>query len=127
MSRLAIIEYPWNLEMGPRSSIGEHAWVYCLDRIVLDEFAIVGQYCKLITGTHDFRDVTFPLVTRPIRVGYGAWLATASTILPGVAIARLSVVGAGSVISKSTEENCVYAGNPARLVGHRFGSEEQSL
>ena len=38
------------------------------------------------------------------------------TILPGVIIGENSLIGAGSVVTKDTDANAVYAGNPARFV-----------
>jgi acetyltransferase-like isoleucine patch superfamily enzyme len=39
-----------------------------------------------------------------------------STILPGIEIGRNALVGAGSVVSKSVNENDIVAGNPAKLL-----------
>lgn len=46
-------------------------------------------------------------------VGDGAWIGATALLLPGVIIAPDTMIGAGSVVSKSTESNHVYAGNPA--------------
>lgn len=37
-------------------------------------------------------------------------------VLPGVAIGSNSIVGAGSVVTRSIPENSVAAGNPARVI-----------
>jgi acetyltransferase-like isoleucine patch superfamily enzyme len=37
-------------------------------------------------------------------------------VLPGVNIGRGVTVGAGSVVTKSVEDFCVVAGNPARVI-----------
>lgn len=43
------------------------------------------------------------------------------TILPGVTLARGTVVGAGSVVTKSIkEENQVVVGNPARVITETY-------
>jgi putative colanic acid biosynthesis acetyltransferase WcaF len=105
--------------MGCRASLGEHCWVYALDRIVLGEYACIGQRSVLLTGTHDFSDPAFPLVTRPVVIGYGAWVAVGVTVLPGVKIGALSVVGAGSVVVKDLPEQMICAGNPCRPIKRR--------
>ncbi|MEY2411130.1 MAG: putative colanic acid biosynthesis acetyltransferase WcaF, partial [Verrucomicrobiota bacterium] len=115
----ARIDCPWNLEMGERASVGEDAWVYALDKVVINDEACVGQRVFLLTGTHDFQDPTFPLVTRPIVVGYGCWVAVGAIVLPGVKIGSLSVVGAGSVVTRDLPEQMVCAGNPCRPIKRR--------
>lgn len=37
-------------------------------------------------------------------------------ILPGVTIGRNSVIGAGSVVTRSIPANCVAVGNPCRVI-----------
>jgi len=110
----ARIDHPWNLAMGHCASIGEHAWVYCLDRVVLEDYACVGQHVFLLTGTHDYDDPGFPLRTAPVRVGRGAWIATRATVLPGAHIGAYAVIGAGSVVCHPMPPRMVCAGNPCR-------------
>jgi putative colanic acid biosynthesis acetyltransferase WcaF len=113
------IDCPWNLEMGERASVGEDAWVYALDKVVIGDETCVGQRVMLLTGSHDFSDPTFPLLTRPIVVGYGCWLAVGAIVLPGVKIGSLAVVGTGSVVTKDLPEQMVCAGNPCRPIKPR--------
>lgn len=46
-----------------------------------------------------------------------SWIGANVTILPGVTISRFCVVGAGAVVTKSTEEFGIYAGVPAAKIG----------
>ena len=41
-----------------------------------------------------------------------------SIILPGVTIGRNSVIGAGSVVTRSIPADCVAVGNPCRVIKH---------
>jgi maltose O-acetyltransferase len=43
------------------------------------------------------------------------WIGSHVIILPGVRIGRNSAIGAGSVLTKDVPDNCIAAGNPARL------------
>ena len=122
----ARIDCPWNLEMGPYASIGEGAWVYTLDKIVIGEYACIGQFARLLTGTHDILDPTFPLITKPIVIGYGAWVAVGAIVLPGVHIGALSVIGAGAVVTKDMPEGMICAGNPCKPIKPRQFRDSQS-
>jgi putative colanic acid biosynthesis acetyltransferase WcaF len=115
----ARIDCPWNLRMGICASVGEHAWVYALDKIAIADYACVGQHAFLLTGTHDYNDPGFPLRTRPVSVEAGAWLAARCTVLPGVRIGAYTVVGAGSVVSKPLPGGMVCGGNPCAVLRKR--------
>jgi acetyltransferase-like isoleucine patch superfamily enzyme len=54
---------------------------------------------------------------QPTLVRRGASIGTGATILGGVTIGELAVVGAGSVVTRSVEPGAVVAGNPARPIG----------
>lgn len=51
-----------------------------------------------------------------IIVGQGTWIGANVTILPNVKIGKGCVIAAGSVLTKDCEDNCMYAGVPAKIV-----------
>lgn len=54
---------------------------------------------------------------RDVIIGKHVWIASNCIILKGACIRDNTVIGAGSVVTKDfMEENCVLAGNPAKLV-----------
>ena len=44
------------------------------------------------------------------------WIGSNSIILPGALIRKGCVIAAGSVVKGETRPNCIYAGNPAKLI-----------
>lgn len=116
----ARIDYPWRLSMGHQSSIGEKAWIYCLDHITIGQHCCVGKDVYLITGSHDVSSPQFNLITRPITLADGVWVATGAKVLPGVTLEDMTVVAAGAVVVKSTEANDIVGGNPARFIKKRI-------
>lgn len=91
--------------------------------ISIGELSCIGKDVYLLTGSHDIGRSTFDLITRPITIGNGCWVATASIVLPGVQIGDYSVIAAGSVVSKNVDINSVVGGNPAKVLKKRIIKE----
>lgn len=106
--------YPWNVQIGDYSWIGDDVVFYSLDRIQVGEQCVISQKTYLCTGSHDLHDPTFGLVTGAIAIGNGAWIATDCFIAPGVQIGANAVVGARSTVFTSLPEQQVCWGTPCR-------------
>lgn len=99
----------------------------CLDAragLSIGDHTLIGFESVLLTWTHNWDNPDVPLrdqgsVGRPIRVGANAWVGTRAILLPGVAIGDASVVGAGSVVTRSVAPGQVVAGSPARPIRER--------
>jgi acetyltransferase-like isoleucine patch superfamily enzyme len=70
---------------------------------------------------HTKSRVTSPLsslyqTVTPVKIGDGAWIGSHSLILPGVIVAPHCMIGAGSVVTRSTQPRSLYAGNPCRRI-----------
>lgn len=111
---------PWNLEMGPYSTLASNVDCYCVAKIRLGAHATVSQYSFLCTATHDYTNAKLPLVTAPIEIGDGAWVAADVFIGPGVNIGEGAVVGACSRVFKDVPPWVVAAGHPARVLKPRI-------
>lgn len=53
---------------------------------------------------------------RPVTIKNGAFIGTNCIILKGVTIGEKSVIGAGSVVTKSVPDGEIWAGNPAKFI-----------
>ena len=106
--------YPWKVEVGDFSWIGDHVEIYSLDNISVGRHAVVSQRSHLCAGSHDMNDVAFAYVTAPITVGDQAWIASDVFVAPGVTIGRGAVVGARSTVLDDIPPETVAFGEPAR-------------
>jgi len=121
----ARIQQPWNLTLHHRACLGDRAVAYSLDRIVLHAGATIAQEAYLCTGTHDFTQAHRPLQTAPVAVGRDAFVGARAFVLPGVTLGAGCVVGAMAVVTRDVPAGAIVAGNPARPLGFRRGTEDK--
>ena len=55
-------------------------------------------------------------VKSPVIIEDNVFIGARSIILKGVTIGRNSIVGAGSVVTKSIPSNQIWGGNPAKFI-----------
>ncbi|MCL5023037.1 MAG: WcaF family extracellular polysaccharide biosynthesis acetyltransferase [Nitrospirae bacterium] len=113
------IKYPWNLEIGDNSWIGESVLFDSLDKISIGSNVCISQGAYLCTGNHDYTKEAFDLIVRPIVIEDGVWVGAKAVICPGVTLRSHSVITAGSVVTKDTEPYGIYQGNPAQYIRKR--------
>jgi putative colanic acid biosynthesis acetyltransferase WcaF len=110
---------PWNLEMHEFACIADDVDVYSADRITIGAYSTVSQYGYLCAASHDFEDVSHPLITAPIVIGRRCWLAADVFVAPGVSIGEGTVVGARSAAFTDLPAWSVALGTPAKVIRPR--------
>jgi len=63
-------------------------------------------------------------LSRPVLIGSDVWVGYGAIILSGVTVGDSVIIGAGAVVTRDIPSNSVAVGNPARVVGIRFGDED---
>lgn len=113
------IYFPWNLEIGEDSAIGEDTLIYNLGRVTIGARTTISQRAHLCAGTHDYKQASLPLLKPPIVVGDNVWICADAFIGPGRQIGDGAVVGARAVVVRDVQAWSVVAGNPAKSIGSR--------
>ena len=110
-----------NLTIGPSTSINVDCFFDCLAKVTFGRGVMVGMGVTIVTSDHpagpDGRPSGEP-VGREVVIGDRAWLGARSMVLPGVTVGEGAIVSAGSVVTRDCRPFGIYAGVPARLVGH---------
>src|SRR4051794_20796016 len=115
----AQIQYPWLLEVGEFTAIGEHAVIYNLGPIKIGQRATISQYAYLCAGSHDYTRAEMPLEREPIEVGNDAWICAQAFVGPGVVVGEGAVVGARAAVFNDVSPWSIVGGNPARFIKKR--------
>jgi putative colanic acid biosynthesis acetyltransferase WcaF len=113
------VKFPWKLKLGKSCWIGEDCWIDNLAPVVLGDNVCLSQGVYLCTGSHDWSDPAFRLITRPIQVHDGAWIAARVSVGPGSIIGKHAVLGFGSVVTGNIPPDEVHMGNPAAFYRRR--------
>lgn len=118
------VKFPWKLQIGARSWIGEGVWFHNQDHIVIGHDVVISQETLLTTGSHAHRR-DMALITKPIRIEDGAWVTSRCVVLGGTQMGRSALARPMSVVSGIVEPNRVVAGARGEVVGRRFALPEQ--
>ncbi|MBW7476724.1 WcaF family extracellular polysaccharide biosynthesis acetyltransferase [Paenibacillus oenotherae] len=118
--------YPWKVAIGDHTWIGDHVEFYSLDMIAVGSHCVISQQSYLCTGSHQMNDPAFGLLTKPIVIRDGAWVASGAFVYPGVTIHEMAVAGARSTVIRDIPANEVHVGSPANFLKYRFQQKEES-
>jgi len=113
------VKLPWRLTVADDVWIGEDAWIDNLAHVEIGANVCVSQGAYLCTGSHDWSASTFDLITQPIKIESGAWIAAKAIVGPGVTVGSGSVLTLGSMASSDLEPWTIYGGTPARPIKSR--------
>lgn len=110
------------IEIGDDSRI-HGACIHARQSVRIGKRCLVAANCQIIDSNgHElaFDDVDNRLnttgVSSSIEIEDSVWLGIGCIVMPGVKIGRGTVVGAGSVVTRSLPSMCFAAGVPAKVI-----------
>jgi acetyltransferase-like isoleucine patch superfamily enzyme len=97
------------------------------DSIVIEDDVMIGSGVHIYISNHRFDRTDLPLIDQGytpdsgVRLKSGCWIGANAILLPGVTIGKNSIVGAGSVVTRSIPDGVMAVGCPAREI-RKIGS-----
>lgn len=116
------------ISIGTRVNIGAGCVMYASPRLEIGAGSMIAALCYIGGGRYSTRGgIDEPLAGRKeprsgVQIGPDCWVGAGAVIIDGVTLGRGSVVGAGSVVTRSFEPGSIVAGVPARVVRMRAGA-----
>lgn len=113
------IKYPWLLEIGNYTWIGENVWIDNLARVRIGSNVCISQGAMLLCGNHNYKKTTFDLMIGEITLEDGSWVGAQAVVCPGVTLHTHAVLGVSSVANHELDAYGIYQGNPAIKIRER--------
>lgn len=114
---------PFYTDCGKNIKLGKNVFINACCRfqdqggIEIGDGTFIGHNTTIATLNHDFNpQKRANIIPSHVKIGKNVWIGSDCTILPDVEIGDGAIIGAGSVVTKSIESNCVAVGNPARVI-----------
>lgn len=89
-----------------------------------------AQHVVVSGLNHGYKDIGVPPALQKVEcdlisISDDVWIGANCVITAGVSIGKHSIVGAGSVVTKTIPDYCIAVGNPARIIKkYNFTSKE---
>lgn len=112
------------IRIGADCNINAYSFLSGAGGLDISNSVMLGSHVSIYASNHVFSDIAVPmnrqgLDLKGIEIEQDVWVGTGVRILDGVRVRIGSVLAAGAVITKSTEQYSVNAGVPARQIGSR--------
>lgn len=110
-----------SVTIGKNFSATRNLTIQACNKVIIGDDVLIASNVFICDYNHGIDDLDGSyldneLIVSSVEIKNGVWVGQGSYILPGVIIGKNSIVGAGSVVTKSVPDNCMVAGNPAKII-----------
>ncbi|GHU76269.1 hypothetical protein FACS189461_3640 [Spirochaetia bacterium] len=118
----ALVTETPHIKIGNNCYIGYYLTILAGADVIIDDWVLIASNVLISSENHGmdpesetpYMDQT--LTCAPVHIEEGCWISEKVSILPGVTIGKKSIIGAGSVVTKSIPAYSIAVGNPARVI-----------
>ena len=120
------------LRIGDRVGIRPFCTISASESIDIEDDVVIASYTSVIDSDHTFAQgrpnvMHNGVLTSPIHIGRGSWLAERVAVLRGAHIGRCCIIGANSVVRGEIPDFSIAVGSPAKVVGQVEGVDADAL
>ena len=112
-------DYGTNISLGTKVFFNFNCVVLDVMQVTIGNNVLFGPSVQVYTATHPISAAerrTWLEFAKPVTFGSDIWVGGGAIICPGVTIGDRTVIGAGSVVTRSIPADVFAAGNPCRVI-----------
>lgn len=116
------------IRVGSNFGVNSGTYINGIGGITFGDYVLIGSNVTISSGMHPIEDAYPPIFARGttlkgITIEDDVWIGAGAVIMPGVHIAKGTVIGANAVVTKDTEAYSVMVGAPAKKLRVRHDSK----
>lgn len=111
-------DYGSHIRLGRKCFFNFNCVVLDVCEVTVGDHTLFGPAVQVYTATHPMDPVLRRTQEsgKPVSIGADVWVGGGAIICPGVTVGDRTVIGAGSVVTRSIPAGVFAAGNPCRVV-----------
>jgi len=113
------ITYPWKLQIGNNSWVGDDCDLYTLGKITIGNNVAIAHRVYICTGTHNYKSLYFEILAEEVVIEDEVWIPNDVFIGPGVTVGFGTVVGTRSTVLQNLPSGMICYGYPAKPIKPR--------
>src|ERR1039457_3493501 len=113
----------FDIEIGKETFVGHEVFIVGgQSHVSIGSYVDIAPRVMIVTGTHEIDMAGLRSAgtgySKDVTIEDGVWVGANTTILGGVTIGRKSIVGSGSVVTRSIPPFVIAVGNPCKPIKH---------
>lgn len=118
------VNAPAGLTLHDRVGVARNACLDARGGLTVGPDTLVGFESVLLSFTHRYDRTDIPIREQgmepsPVSIGSDVWVGARAFVLPGVSVGDSTIIGTGSIVTKSLPSGVIAAGAPAKVLRPR--------
>lgn len=118
----------YNLSIGNNVYLAKGGWYNALGKLTIEDEVVCGPYVVISTLRHLFYNNSVRhggTEFQPVVIGKGSWLASHVSVSSGTEIGKGNLIASNSAVVKSTDDNSIYGGVPAKFISKNVNKKAE--
>lgn len=107
-----------NIKIGSGVVFNPGVYIQARGSVEIGSNVVLSRNACIFDASLDIESLSEHIV-KPVIIGDDCWIGANATIVPGIKLGSGIIVAAGSVVTKSFDDNVIIGGNPAIILKRR--------